>query len=80
MFMQLACPLTYALSTPPQRARQEGRFDRIQGRGQPLKQVVEERNPFIAREEFLMNRIVQRQGAAPAWVEIQQGMSILYTH
>ncbi|KIP06161.1 hypothetical protein PHLGIDRAFT_30604 [Phlebiopsis gigantea 11061_1 CR5-6] len=55
-----------------ERARQEGRFDRIQGRGKPLKQFVEERNPFIAREEFLLNRIVQRQGAAPPWVEVQQ--------
>ena len=32
-----------------------------------------ERNPFIAREEFLMNRIVQRNGAAPPWVELQAG-------
>ncbi len=34
--------------------------------------AVEERNPFIAREEFLMNRIVQRNGAAPPWVDLQQ--------
>ena len=59
-----------------QKARKEGRFDVIQGRGQPLKQLVEERNPFIAREEFLMNRIVQRQGAAPPWIEIQGGTSL----
>jgi len=32
-----------------------------------------ERNPFIAREEFLMNRMVQRNGAAPPWVELQAG-------
>jgi len=32
-----------------------------------------ERNPFIACEEFLMNRIVQRNGAAPPWVELQAG-------
>ncbi|EKM60009.1 uncharacterized protein PHACADRAFT_115422 [Phanerochaete carnosa HHB-10118-sp] len=55
-----------------ERARQEGRFDKIEGRGQPLKQFVEERNPFIGREEFLLNRLVQRQGAAPPWVDIQQ--------
>ncbi|KAI0796255.1 hypothetical protein BC629DRAFT_1698197 [Irpex lacteus] len=54
-----------------ERARQEGRFNNIAGRGQPLKQFTEERNPFIAREEFLMNRIVQRNGAAPPWIEIQ---------
>ncbi|KAI0692555.1 hypothetical protein BC835DRAFT_1416483 [Cytidiella melzeri] len=54
-----------------ERARQEGRFNNIAGRGQPLKQFIEERNPFIAREEFLLNRIVQRNGAAPPWIEIQ---------
>ncbi|KAI0072995.1 hypothetical protein K474DRAFT_1604113 [Panus rudis PR-1116 ss-1] len=54
-----------------ERARSEGQFNKIQGRGQPLKQLTEEKNPFIAREEFLMNRIVQRNGAAPPWVEIQ---------
>ena len=35
----------------------------------------DERNPFIGREEFLMNRIVQRNGAAPPWVELQAGKS-----
>jgi hypothetical protein len=33
---------------------------------------MDKRNTFISREEFLMNRIVQRNGAAP-WVEIQGG-------
>ena len=32
-----------------------------------------EKNPFVSREEFLMNRIVQRNGAAPPWVELQAG-------
>ena len=34
---------------------------------------IDESNPFIAREEFFMNRIVQRNGAAPPWVEVQGG-------
>ena len=54
-----------------QRARQEGHFRTIKGRGKPLERSHEEHNPFIAREEFLLNRIVQRQGAAPPWVEVQ---------
>jgi DnaJ family protein C protein 28 len=54
-----------------QQARQEGHFRTIKGRGKPLERGNEEHNPFIAREEFLMNRIVRRQGAAPPWVEIQ---------
>ncbi|CAL1700074.1 unnamed protein product [Somion occarium] len=54
-----------------ERARQEGQFQTVKGRGQPLQTLTDEKNPFIAREEFLMNRIVQRNGAAPPWVEIQ---------
>jgi len=54
-----------------ERARNEGHFRVIKGRGKPIIRENEESNPFIPREEFLMNRIVQRQGAAPPWVEIQ---------
>lgn len=56
-----------------QKARLEGQFRNIKGRGKPMQTLTEEKNPFIAREEFLMNRIVQRNGAAPPWVEIQGG-------
>ncbi|KAH7930633.1 hypothetical protein BV22DRAFT_1000059 [Leucogyrophana mollusca] len=54
-----------------EKARLAGHFDKVKGRGQPIVRLSEERNPFIAREEFLMNRIVQRNGAAPPWVEVQ---------
>ncbi|KAG5219677.1 DUF1992 domain-containing protein [Salix suchowensis] len=48
--------------------------DRIEvGRGQPIARASDEHTPFITREEFLMNRIVQKNGAAPPWVEVQQG-------
>lgn len=57
----------------PQKARLQGQFNTLKGRGQPIKQLTEEKNPFIAREEFLMNRIVQRNGAVPPWVDIQGG-------
>jgi DnaJ homolog subfamily C member 28 len=50
-----------------------GHFKHVKGRGQPLVRETNEGNPFIAREEFLMNRIVQRNGAAPPWVELQAG-------
>lgn len=56
-----------------QRARNEGQFRILKGRGKPLVRESEASNPFIDREEFLMNRIVQRQGAAPPWVEFQGG-------
>lgn len=56
-----------------QKARTSGLFKNVKGRGQPLARSVDETNPFIAREEFLMNRIVQRNGAAPPWVEVQSG-------
>ncbi|KAI5987780.1 hypothetical protein EDC04DRAFT_1472782 [Pisolithus marmoratus] len=52
-------------------ARIAGVFDKVRGRGQLIARLSEERNPFIARDEFLMNRIVQRNGAAPPWVEVQ---------
>ncbi|EJD36917.1 hypothetical protein AURDEDRAFT_108354 [Auricularia subglabra TFB-10046 SS5] len=55
-----------------ERAKSEGQFKTLNGRGKPLQRETAEGNPFIGREEFLMNRIVQRQGAAPPWVEIQQ--------
>lgn len=56
-----------------QKARSAGLFKNVKGRGQPLARSSEESNPFIAREEYLMNRIVQRNGAAPPWVEVQSG-------
>jgi hypothetical protein len=56
-----------------QKARSAGLFKSVKGRGQSLVRSVDESNPFIAREEFLMNRIVQRNGAAPPWVELQCG-------
>ena len=54
-------------------ARGQGSFNNIQGRGKPMVISNDEGNPFIGREEFLMNRIVQRNGAAPPWVELQAG-------
>ncbi|KAF9448961.1 hypothetical protein P691DRAFT_728713 [Macrolepiota fuliginosa MF-IS2] len=54
-----------------EKARSAGLFKNVKGRGQPLARSVDEVNPFIAREEFLMNRIVQRNGASPPWVEVQ---------
>ena len=56
-----------------QAAHSKGLFKTVKGRGQPIVRHIDESNPFIAREEFLMNRIVQRNGAAPPWVEIQGG-------
>ena len=61
--------LRYAM----QNARAQGRFENVRGRGKPMVTSNEEKNPFIGREEFLMNRIVQRNGAAPPWVELQAG-------
>ncbi|KAI0682623.1 hypothetical protein C8Q76DRAFT_322146 [Earliella scabrosa] len=54
-----------------EKARLAGHFNNVKGRGRPIARAAEDKNPFIGREEFLMNRIVQRQGAAPPWVEIQ---------
>ncbi|KAK0443877.1 uncharacterized protein EV420DRAFT_1622809 [Desarmillaria tabescens] len=59
-----------------EKARVSGVFNTVKGRGQPMARTVEESNPFIGREEFLMNRIVQRNGAAPPWVELQGELDI----
>ncbi|RUP21887.1 hypothetical protein BC936DRAFT_139150 [Jimgerdemannia flammicorona] len=52
-------------------ARARGDFDNLPGRGKPLPVDAQINNPFIDTTEYLMNRLVQRQGAAPAWVEMQ---------
>ncbi|KAF7313238.1 DUF1992 domain-containing protein [Mycena kentingensis (nom. inval.)] len=57
-----------------ERARRAGVFATLKGRGKPLNRTVEETNPFIGREEYLMNRIVQRNGAAPPWVQFQNDL------
>jgi DnaJ homolog subfamily C member 28 len=57
-------------------ARRAGKFASLPGRHKPLERSTEEHNPFIARDEFLLNRLVQRQGAAPPWVEIQAGVPV----
>ncbi|KAJ6589086.1 hypothetical protein B0H19DRAFT_1102857 [Mycena capillaripes] len=54
-----------------EQARRAGLFASVKGRGKPISRAPEEFNPFIAREEFLMNRIVKRNGAAPPWVQLQ---------
>ena len=47
-----------------------GVFKENKLRGQPIRRDIEEKNPFLAREEYFMNRIVKRQGSAPPWVEL----------
>ncbi|EOR00329.1 hypothetical protein E3P92_01443 [Wallemia ichthyophaga] len=56
-----------------QRAQRQGQFNNLPGKGEPLGSVSEG-NPFIDREEFLMNRLISRQGAVPAFVELQMLM------
>ena len=57
------------------KARRSGAFDRLKGRGKPYQRNDEDDNPHISREDFLMNRIVKSQGAAPPWIELQRGQS-----
>ncbi|GAA5979305.1 hypothetical protein JCM10908_002873 [Rhodotorula pacifica] len=53
-------------------ARKDGVFDNVQGRGKPIERDHAESNPFIDRTEFLMNRILKTQEAAPPWIELQK--------
>jgi hypothetical protein len=52
-------------------ARARGDFDDLPGRGKPLEHDPLIDNPFIDRTEYFLNRIVQRNGAAPPWVIMQ---------
>ncbi|CAG8437699.1 15523_t:CDS:2 [Acaulospora morrowiae] len=49
-----------------------GEFKNLPYRGKPLPPDPNENNPYLDRTELLMNRLVQRQGAAPAWIEYQK--------
>jgi DnaJ homolog subfamily C member 28 len=52
----------------------KGAFDNLKGIGKPLQKDVAAANPFISAEDYLLNAYVQRNGATPPWVELQQGM------
>jgi DnaJ homolog subfamily C member 28 len=53
----------------------KGAFDNLKGIGKPLQKDVAADNPFISAEDYLLNAYVQRNGATPPWVELQQGMN-----
>jgi hypothetical protein len=53
-------------------ARARGVFDDLPGRGKPLEEDPLINNPFVDRTEYYLNRIIQRNGAAPPWVMMQQ--------
>ncbi|GAA5854529.1 hypothetical protein JCM9279_000831 [Rhodotorula babjevae] len=53
-------------------ARRDGVFNNVKGRGKPMPKDAAESNPFISRTEFLMNRILKEQEAAPPWIEMQK--------
>ncbi|GAA6010906.1 hypothetical protein JCM11491_004594 [Sporobolomyces phaffii] len=54
------------------KAREQGLFKNVKGRGKPLPRDEEEGNPFISRDDFLINRILKTQDAAPPWIELQK--------
>ncbi|PWN33816.1 uncharacterized protein FA14DRAFT_125284 [Meira miltonrushii] len=45
-------------------------FRRNSLRGKPLEKDLHASNPYLKGEERIMNRLIQRQGAAPPWVEL----------
>ncbi len=53
-----------------ERARQNGWFNNVPGRGQPIPSDINQNNPHIDRSEFFLNRIIQKQGAKPPWIEV----------
>ncbi|GAN10550.1 conserved hypothetical protein [Mucor ambiguus] len=53
-------------------ARARGEFADLPGRGKPIAEDPLLNNPFVDRTEYFLNRIIQRNGAAPPWVMMQQ--------
>lgn len=45
-------------------------FRRNSLRGKPFEKDLHANNPFLKGEERIMNRLIQKQGAAPPWVEL----------
>ncbi|KAJ9099355.1 hypothetical protein QFC20_005756 [Naganishia adeliensis] len=62
-----------------QRARNNGWFNNVQGRGKPIAHDSDENNPYIDRGEYFMNRIVKRQGAKPPWIELLGELETAHT-
>ncbi|GAA6060294.1 hypothetical protein JCM10212_002935 [Sporobolomyces blumeae] len=54
------------------KARKQGLFRVVQGRGKPIARDEAEGNPYISRSDFLINRIMKAQDAAPPWIELQK--------
>ncbi|GAA5837347.1 hypothetical protein JCM3766R1_000420 [Sporobolomyces carnicolor] len=54
------------------KAREQGLFRNVKGRGKPLPKDDEEGNPYLSRDDFLINRILKSQDAAPPWIELQK--------
>ncbi|CAI2163855.1 4860_t:CDS:2 [Funneliformis geosporum] len=57
-----------------QEAMAAGEFRNLPYHGKPLPSDPNERNPYLDRTEFFMNRLVQRQGSVPAWIEYQKNV------
>jgi DnaJ family protein C protein 28 len=45
-------------------------FRRNSLRGKPFERDIHAMNPFLKGEERIMNRLIQKQGASPPWVEL----------
>lgn len=56
-------------------AIRKGTFSKNSLHGKPIPYDHHEGNGHLRREEFFLNRMVQRQGAAPPWVELNKEMT-----
>jgi len=66
-------------------ARSRGEFTNLSGRGKPLQKDHLDNSPYVDRTgsspcmgvmvEYFLNRILQRQGAAPPWVTAQMDLT-----
>lgn len=55
-------------------AQAKGLFQSNPFHGKPIPRDYNESNPFLQREEFVLNRMIQRQGNMPPWVQRNQDL------
>lgn len=55
-------------------AQAKGLFRSNPLHGKPMPRDYNETNPFLHREEFVLNRMIQRQGNVPPWVQRNQDL------
>ena len=55
-----------------QAAQQQGLFKNLPGAGKPAEKDHLAQSPYLDPTEYFLNRIIQKQGSKPPWIQAQQ--------